>query len=51
MQESSSYESPKLTAVGSVKDLTLGEGWRGNDDTLVFAIFGRTFSIEYGELS
>ena len=32
------YESPRLTVVGSVKDLTLGDGWRGNDDTFVFHI-------------
>lgn len=45
------YESPQLTEVGSVKDLTLGEGIRGNDDTFVFSIWGHQFSISYGELS
>lgn len=38
------YEAPRLTAVGSLKDLTLGEGWRGNDDVLFWF-------IRYGELS
>jgi hypothetical protein len=45
------YESPQLTVVGSVKDLTLGDGWRGNDDTFVFHIGRFTISIPYGELS
>jgi hypothetical protein len=45
------YESPHLTEVGSVKDLTLGGGWRGSDDTFVFTIHGHQFSIQYGELS
>lgn len=38
------YEAPQLTTVGSLKDLTLGEGWAGNDDVLLFF-------IRYGELS
>jgi hypothetical protein len=45
------YESPQLTVVGSVKDLTLGDGWRGKDDTFVFHIGRFTISIPYGELS
>jgi len=45
------YESPQLTEVGSVKDLTLGEGWRGNDDTFVLTIGRFQISLEYGELS
>ena len=45
------YESPQLTEVGSVKDLTLGEGFWGNDDTFVFTIWGHQISIHYGELS
>ncbi len=45
------YESPQLTEVGSVKDLTLGEGVWGNDDTFVFSIWGHQVSISYGELS
>ena len=45
------YESPELTEVGSVRDLTLGQGWRGNDDTFVFTVKGRTISITYGTLS
>lgn len=44
---STSYEAPQLTVVGSVKDLTLGDGWGGNDDTFVF--WG--YPIHYGELS
>lgn len=32
----STYEAPRLTAVGSLKDLTLGRGLRGNDDSFVF---------------
>lgn len=38
------YEAPQLTTVGSLKDMTLGEGWDGSDD--VFFYF-----IRYGELS
>jgi hypothetical protein len=45
------YESPELAEVGSVRDLTLGQGWRGNDDTFVFSIGRHTISISYGELS
>ncbi|WP_156252160.1 lasso RiPP family leader peptide-containing protein [Pseudactinotalea terrae] len=32
------YEAPTMTEVGSVRDLTLGEGWAGNDDTLLYFI-------------
>lgn len=38
------YEAPLLTTVGSLKDLTLGEGWSGNDDVLLWF-------IRFGELS
>lgn len=41
----STYEAPKLTAVGSLKDLTLGRGIRGNDDSLIF--FGHVIA-EWG---
>lgn len=44
----SSYEAPRLTAVGSVKDLTLGQGWAGNDDTFVLHLGRITVSVEYG---
>ena len=30
------YEPPELTAVGSVRDLTMGDGIFGHDDTFVF---------------
>ena len=30
------YEAPRITEAGSVRDLTLGEGLAGNDDTFVF---------------
>ena len=26
------YEAPKLDEIGSVADVTRGEGWQGNDD-------------------
>lgn len=45
----SNYEAPRLTAVGSVKDLTLGQGWAGSDDTFVVQVGRFTFSIEYGQ--
>ena len=45
------YESPELAEVGSVRDLTLGSGFWGNDDTFVFTIWGHQISISYGELS
>ena len=32
------YESPTLMEVGSVRELMLGEGWQGNDDTLLYFI-------------
>lgn len=37
------YESPKLTVVGSVRELTLGKGWDGQDD--------RFLCFTWGELS
>ncbi|CAM3429976.1 lasso RiPP family leader peptide-containing protein [Occultella glacieicola] len=32
------YESPMIQEVGSVRDLTLGEGWAGSDDTFLYFI-------------
>ncbi len=32
------YEPPRLTTVGTLADMTLGEGWRGNDDVLFWFI-------------
>lgn len=34
------YESPVLTTVGSLKDMTLGEGRQGNDDRFLFFAWG-----------
>lgn len=28
------YESPRIEEVGSVRELTLGEGWKGSADQL-----------------
>ena len=42
------YESPTLTQVGSVRDLTLGEGILGSDDSFVFHIGRITIDIPYG---
>ncbi|WP_169576492.1 lasso RiPP family leader peptide-containing protein [Nocardioides halotolerans] len=42
------YESPKLTTVGSVRSLTMGQGFHGNDDHLVFTVFGYDIDIPYG---
>ena len=42
------YESPKLTAIGSVREMTLGEGIFGNDDTFVFHWGPFHVSIPYG---
>jgi hypothetical protein len=42
------YEPPKLTAVGSVRGLTMGEGIFGNDDTFVFHWGPFDISIPYG---
>ena len=38
------YEAPKMTEVGSVRDLTLGEGVWGRDDS--FSFLG--FTVHYG---
>ncbi|MFC7494562.1 MULTISPECIES: lasso RiPP family leader peptide-containing protein [unclassified Nocardioides] len=38
------YESPKLKQLGSVKALTLGEGWEGDDDTLLWFI---RYGVDY----
>lgn len=43
------YEPPKMTAVGSVRGLTMGEGLFGNDDTFVFHWGPFEISIPYGE--
>jgi hypothetical protein len=42
------YESPRLTTVGSVRSLTMGQGFRGNDDHFVLAVFGYEFDVAYG---
>jgi hypothetical protein len=42
------YEPPKLTVVGSVRDLTLGEGLFGSDDTFVFHWGPFQISLPYG---
>lgn len=43
------YESPKLTPVGSVRGLTMGQGILGNDDSFVFHIGHITIDIPYGQ--
>jgi hypothetical protein len=48
----SNYESPRLTTVGSVKDLTLGQGWQGWEDTFVLHIGRFTITLPApGQLS
>jgi hypothetical protein len=42
------YESPKLTPVGSVRGLTMGQGILGNDDSFVFHIGSITIGFPYG---
>jgi hypothetical protein len=42
------YEAPRLTTVGSVKDLTLGQGLWGSDDTFVLHIGRFEIPIHYG---
>lgn len=34
------YEAPQITEVGSVRDLTLAQGWSGNDDRFLFFTYG-----------
>ncbi|WP_165372810.1 lasso RiPP family leader peptide-containing protein [Pengzhenrongella frigida] len=34
------YESPRITEVGSVRDLTLAQGWNGNDDKFLWFAWG-----------
>lgn len=34
------YESPRLTTVGSLTDMTLGQGLSGNDDRFLFFTYG-----------
>ena len=41
----STYEAPSLTTVGSVKDLTLGQGWSGWEDTFVLHIGRFTINL------
>lgn len=41
----STYEAPRLTTVGSLKDLTLGKGLRGDDDSFVFFGFEITWGV------
>jgi hypothetical protein len=45
------YEPPKLTSVGSVRGLTMGEGIFGHDDSLVFHWGPITIEIPYGNSS
>ena len=42
------YESPTLTTVGSVRGLTMGDGWLGHDDHLVFQVGRIVIDIPYG---
>lgn len=42
------YVSPTLTKVGTVRDLTLGEGLLGSDDTFVFTWGPFDIEIPYG---
>lgn len=42
------YEAPQLTTVGSLKDMTLGEGWEAWDDSI--RLFGLNIPLP-GELS
>jgi hypothetical protein len=42
------YETPTITEVGTLRDLTLGQGFAGNDDHLQFTVFGYTVNIAYG---
>ena len=42
------YEPPELTAVGSVRELTMGNGIFGNDDTFVFHWGPFEIPIPYG---
>jgi hypothetical protein len=34
------YDAPRITEVGSVRDLTLAEGSKGNDDRFLFFTWG-----------
>lgn len=43
------YESPKLTTVGSVRGLTMGQGILGHDDSFVFHFGGIIIDIPYGQ--
>ena len=43
------YESPTLTAVGSVRGLTMGQGIWGHDDNFVFQFGGIVINIPYGQ--
>jgi hypothetical protein len=43
------YEPPKLTTVGSVRGLTMGQGIFGSDDTFVFHWGPIVIDIPYGQ--
>ncbi len=43
------YEPPKLTTVGSVRGLTMGQGILGHDDHFVFHFGGIVIDIPYGQ--
>ena len=43
------YEPPKLTKVGSVRGLTMGQGILGHDDTFVFHWGPIVIDIPYGQ--
>lgn len=43
------YESPTLTTVGSLRELTLGDGVQGDADNFVFTTpWGWDISVDYG---
>jgi hypothetical protein len=43
------YESPTLMTVGSLRELTLGEGVRGDADNFTFVSdWGYEISVDYG---
>ena len=43
------YEPPKLTTVGSVRGLTMGQGIFGHDDTFVFHWGPIVIDLPYGQ--
>jgi hypothetical protein len=40
------YEAPTITEIGTVAELTQGDGWRGNHDSRTF--FG-VVTVHYGQ--